>query len=589
MATAGNIQFLRQVLGSPVIFEVPDFQRNYSWEDDQIDALLEDVLEAREHTLPHFIGSLITMKDPEDQGKILVIDGQQRLTTIFMLVAVLRDAVARMDSHEIEISSGNEINVLKELNNFLFTVSTDGAFRLHQRFVAHPMISGMFSESVLANPFPNRLALPTRHHKYSGPLRSGHKRINKWLSDEIARYPSSDEKLAFVLSILNVLNGRITLLQIDTESIPEAFDIFMSLNSTGLPLGPSDLVKTELFRVLTRDLDAAQREARTNELTAIWQTISTNLDSGNIDQFLRHYLLSTQDEKVQSKKIYPKFDDQIKNVKEGLTPVAHAQGILDTLLDASSIYSEILSCTALVTSEGERALRTLLEVGASYRVLLLAALDPETRLNEADLSELVSALESFNMRWVLVGNNAQELESLYQKCANHLRSGEWSVSKVIEQFRAEAPSDDSVQSVFKETDRSIKLVKLILFRIEQYRANEVLQVPLKSINLDWVAPQKDTPAWIAKIFPMETQDMTLEYSATVEQWGNKVIVETAVPLSARSASFRDKVDGTQEFSGYASSKYITTRELDAVSDWDGREIKARNEKIGKAVCEIWTV
>jgi hypothetical protein len=363
----------------------------------------------------------------------------------------------------------------------------------------------------------------------------------------------------------------------------------MSLNSTGLPLGPSDLVKTELFRVLTRDLDAAQREARTNELTAIWQTISTNLDSGNIDQFLRHYLLSTQEEKVQSKRIYPKFDDQIKNVKEGLTPVAHAQGILDTLLDASSIYSEILGCTALATAEGERALKTLLEVGASYRVLLLAALDPETRIDEADIKSLVSALESFNMRWVLVGKNAQDLESLYQKCANQLRSGEWTVSKVIEQFRAEAPSDDSVQSVFKETDRSIKLVKLILFRIEQYRANEVLQVPLKSINLDWVAPQKDSPAWIAKIFPMETQDMTLEYSATVEQWGNKVIVETAVPLPARSAAFRDKVDGTQEFSGYATSKYVTTRELAAVADWDGREIKARNEKIGKAVCEIWTV
>jgi hypothetical protein len=588
MATAGNIQFLKQVLGNPVIFEVPDFQRNYSWEDDQIDALLEDILEAREHTLPHFIGSLITMKDPENQGKILVIDGQQRLTTIFMLVAVLRDSVARMDSHEIELAPGTEINVLKELNNFLFTLSTDGTFQLHQRFVAHPMISGMFSECVLANPFPNRIPLPVRHHKYSSALRSGHKRINTWLSEELAKIPDHTEKLSFVFSVLNVLNGRITLLQIDTESIPEAFDIFMSLNSTGLPLGPSDLVKTELFRVLTRDLDAAQREVRTNELTAIWQTISTNLDSGNIDQFLRHYLLSTQEDKVQSKKIYPKFDAQIKNFGDK-TPVAHAQGILDTLLDASGIYSEILNCSAVPTAEGERALRTLLEVGASYRVLLLAALDPETGLIEQGVKQLVSAIESFNVRWVLKGGNAQELESLYQKCANHLRNGKWSVDKIIEQFRAEAPGDDAILSVFKEQDRSAKLVKLILFRVEQHRRGEVLHMPLKSIHLDWTAPQKDSPAWIAKIFPKETQDMTLEYSATVEQWGNKVLVETSVPLSARSANFGDKVNGTQEFSGYGTSKYLTTRELAEVSDWDGREIKIRNERIGRAVCEIWTV
>ena len=48
MATAGNIQFLKQVLGSPVIFEVPDFQRNYSWQEEQIDALVEDVMDARD-------------------------------------------------------------------------------------------------------------------------------------------------------------------------------------------------------------------------------------------------------------------------------------------------------------------------------------------------------------------------------------------------------------------------------------------------------------------------------------------------------------------------------------------------------------
>lgn len=589
MATAGNIQFLKQVLGSPVIFEVPDFQRNYSWQEEQIDALVEDVMDARGQLSPHFIGSLITMKDPEHSDRILVIDGQQRLTTIFMLVAVMRDAVARLDSHEIEFESGQKINVLDDLNNFLFTRATDGTYKLHQRFMAHPMIAHLFSESVLANPFPNRVKLPTKHHNYSLALRKGHSRLTKWMAGELEQLVLDGDKLSFILDILNVLNGRITLLQIDTESIPEAFDIFMSLNSTGLPLGPSDLVKTELFRVLTRDLSAKQREVRTNELTSIWQTISTNLDSGNIDQFLRHYLLSTQDEKVQSKKIYPNFELQIRNVTPGLSPVAHAQKILDTLLEASGIYEEILECTALQTAEGQRSLKTLLEVGASYRVLLLAALDPETGLSDSEKSDLITSIENFNMRWVLVGKNAQELESLYQKCANGLRRNELTVAKIVERFAVEAPGDDAVQATFHEPVSSTSIVKLILFRIEQHAQGEVLTTPAKSLHIDWVAPQKDSPAWISTLFPAETEDMTLEYSTTVEQWGNKVIVDPAVPLPARSASFLEKVSGTPEFNGYENSQFATTRELANLDVWNRQAIKARNTSIGESVCSIWRV
>lgn len=589
MATAGNIQFLKQVLGSPVIFEVPDFQRNYSWQEEQIDALVEDVMDARGQLLPHFIGSLITMKDPEHADRILVIDGQQRLTTIFMLVSVMRDAVARLSNHELEFESGQKINVLDDLNNFLFTRATDGTYKLNQRFIAHPMISHLFSESVLASPFPNRVKLPTKHHNYSLALRKGHTRLTKWITEELDRIVNSDDKLSFVLDILNVLNGRITLLQIDTESIPEAFDIFMSLNSTGLPLGPSDLVKTELFRVLTRDLSAKEREVRTNELTSIWQTISTNLDSGNIDQFLRHYLLSTQDDKVQSKKIYPNFELQIRNVAPGLSPVAHAQKILDTLLEASGIYEEILECTAVQTAVGQRSLKTLLEVGASYRVLLLAAFDPETGIGDLEKEQLIAKLENFNMRWVLVGKNAQELESLYQKCANGLRNKELTVSKVIEKFEVEAPGDDAVKATFQEPVSSTPIVKLILFRIEQHRVNEVLATPAKSLHIDWVAPQKDSPAWISTLFPAETEDMTLEYLTTVEQWGNKVIVDPALPLPARSANFLDKVSGTPEYSGYQMSQFETTRDLAKMQTWNRQSIKARNTEIGLAVCAIWSV
>jgi hypothetical protein len=441
----------------------------------------------------------------------------------------------------------------------------------------------------LANPFPNRVKLPTRHHNYSLALRKGHSRITKWLAGELDKITNPRDQLFFVFDILNVLNSRITLLQIDTESIPEAFDIFMSLNSTGLPLGPSDLVKTELFRVLTRDLSVKQREVRTIELTNTWSTISTNLDSGNIDQFLRHYLLSTQDEKVKSKEIFPKFESQISNVPPGKTPIEHAQEILETLLEASVLYEGMLECTGQETPEGERSLRTLLEIGDSYRVLLLAVLDPQTSLNDAEKSELILSLESFNMRWNLVGKNAQELESLYQKCANGLRKQEITVANVIERFRVEAPADEAVQATFQEPVSSTSKVKLILHRIEQHELKQVLSMPGKSLHIDWVAPQKDSPSWIKTLYPADTEDMTLEYEATVEQWGNKVILKKPVPVPAKAASFLDKSQGNADFLGYETSQFQTTRDIAKLSAWTRQEIKKRNKSIGEAVNRIWNL
>jgi hypothetical protein len=587
MATAGDIQVLKQVLGSPVVFAVPDFQRNYSWGQKQIEDLLSDLEEARESNDQHFIGSLITMKDPEVKDRTLVIDGQQRLTTIFMLVALLRDAVAKLESHELEIPQGPTINVLENLGNFLFAMSNDGSFKVYQKFVAHPMISEMFSASIIANPIGIRP--PLLKKKYSKPLRDGHAQLEAWIKKEVSKLATNDQKLAFCLDVLGTLEQKVTLLQISTESIPEAFDIFMSLNSTGLPLGPSDLVKTLLFRVLTSGLDNHQREARTKELTGIWQEVLENLSKGDTDQFLRHYLLATQRGKVQKKKIFPIFEQMIKAVPDELTAVEHAQNILDTILDASMVYEEILTSQSLESSAGKLALETLYELGASYRVLVLSALDPSTGLSTEDAEKLVLSTEAFTMRWNLTGRNAQELETLFQGFANDLRESKKSPAEVIEAMSAENPSDNTVQSTFEEQINSSSTVKLILSRIERELIGDDTEIKHQSLHIDWIAPQNPTDSWIETLFPEDNEDMTLEYEATVEQWGNKVILKKPVPVPAKAASFLEKAKGNADFLGYETSPFQTTRDIAKLSGWNRKEIKNRNKLIGEAVNRIWNL
>lgn len=585
MATAGDIQVLNQLIGSPLVFRVPDFQRNYSWESEQIDALTQDLTEASYFTEPHFIGSLITMKNTEDPSSVLVIDGQQRLTTIFMLVSALRDAVMKLETQELIFSDGRSINVARELEGFLFLTTAD--YRQRPRFEAHPMIAEMFRDSIIATPGPSRPKLPKNHHSFSLKLRKGQKRLADWVSDEFGKHTLVEGKLEFALQIRSVLGSQISVLQIVTENTAEAFDIFMSLNSTGLPLGPSDLVKSEIFRVLTKDLPPTERQVRTRELTDQWQVILTNLDSGNVDQFLRHYLLSSQPKKVQSRRIFPVFEEQIRGYGLGENQRTQTRELLDTLIQASYVYQEILECSASSTPQGRRSLRTLLNIGASYRVLLLSALSKDVDLSSDKSEALLSAVESLNMRWVLVGKNAQELESLYQLLANGLRAGSMTLEEVIRRLEVESPSDNSVQVVFNEQVLSSGLVKLILFRIEEEKSGSFSDFDPKSLHIDLIAPKNSNINWMDALFPQDHSQMELEYGTTVEQWGNKVLVDHPVSTHGRSLDFEHKVSGTDDFPGYVNSVFLTTREVSEAPIWDRKSIKQRNEAIAKEVCRIW--
>lgn len=606
MATAGGIQSLGSIIVQDnVKFVVPDFQRNYAWEEEQIDALLDDLSYGAQSHQSHFIGSLIVQIDPAHPRIASVIDGQQRLTTIFMIVACLRDYVAYLGEQELKLEGQPSKNVLEKLNEFLFSYDED-TFELKDRFEAHPMIADMFSTQILANPLPNRPPLPVRHHKFSQQLRDAHKRIKRWPSEQFGLTDAErerggepklteQEKLAWILKVLDVLRLKIKLLQISTQDESESFDIFMSLNSTGKNLGAADLVKSHMFSKLTMGLSTAERSKKNQELTERWQGVLTNLNQGDIDQFLRHYLLSRQnDRSLKEKEIFPIFKDLLDPKRpgnEGKTAGELTEENLKQIIEASIVYEELLSCTALNGFKGQRALRTLLEIGASYRILLMRVFAEGSPYSDSEKEQITTKVESLNLRWVLSGGNSQILENFYQKLANEKeKTGKpYPADEILEELVAKTPSDDEVAVKFRAEAKSPKQTKLILFRIEQELGLEEVY-DSKSVSLEYIAPVKDAPGsdfWVRKLFPGEPEAMDLEYETTISQWGNQTIVEKPVPNAAKAADFNEKVNGNEEYVGYVNSKYAMTRGLNAIEDWDRFSIRARNEWIAQAVLDIW--
>jgi hypothetical protein len=603
MATAGFIQPLETIFQGSTRFIVPDFQRNYAWEQEDIEALLEDIVLGAEKASQHFIGSLIVRIDETNPEIAYVIDGQQRLTTLFMTVACLRDYVAYSGNEELKIEGANPINVMSELNNFLFTMD-DQTYAMRDRFEAHPMIAEMFSKQVLAHPLPNRPQLPVRHHKFSQRLRDAHKLLRQWPAQRIEeinqaraetdQFPmTADEELAWIRRVLRVIKGRITLLQISTQDEVESFDIFMSLNSTGRNLGPADLVKSHIFNKLTIDLDKPAKDKRNRELTEQWQEVLQNVGKGDIDQFLRHYLLSRQNEEtVRGRDIFRIFKtmlDPRENEGEGLNEAQLAQKHLSLILSASQIYEEILEFTALNSFIGRRALETLNEIGTSYRVFLLTLFDPANKFDLQIQEQLTLKIEAFNLRWVLTGGNAQMLENFYQLLSEKLLKGS-SAQEISLLIEAKMPSDEEVQTKFQSEASSSKQTKLILYRIEQELTGTESDFASTSLHLEQIAPPPQVNGyqdWLNHLFPGETEQMDLEYETTVSQWGNYTLVEKPLPAPSRAAKFTIKVDGDEDYLGYKNSNFQITRGLAKFSDWTRFSIKARNKWIADSVCAIW--
>ncbi len=606
MAVAGGIQSLGSVVVQDnLTFVVPDFQRNYAWEEEQIDALLEDLSFGAQSHQSHFIGSLIVQIDPAQPKIASVIDGQQRLTTIFMVVACLRDYVVYMGEEELILEGQPSKNVLEKLNEFLFS-SDEITFELRDRFEAHPMIAEMFSTQILANPLPNRPQLPVRHHKFSQELRDAHKRIKRWPSEQFHIFDeerglageepfSNQEKLAWILRVLEVLRLKIKLLQISTQDEAESFDIFMSLNSTGKNLAAADLVKSHMFSKLTSGLSTSERSKKNQELTERWRGVLTNLNQGDIDQFLRHYLLSRQAERsVKEKDIFPTFREMLDPRtagNEGKTVVDLTEANLERIIEASIVYEELLSCNALTSFEGKRALRTLLEIGSAYRILLMRVFAEGSGFSAQEQERITEKVEAFNLRWVLTGGNGQILENFYQKLANKNRDtgADYTMTEILEELNARMADDEEVMVKFKAEAKSAKQTKLILFRIEQELGLDEPFEP-KDVSLEHIAPLKDTPdwlIWVKKLFPGEPEAMDLEYETTVSQWGNITLVEKPLPTKIKGADFCDKVQGHEEYAGYKQSKYLITKSLSDIDDWDRFSIRARNQWIGESVIGIW--
>jgi uncharacterized protein with ParB-like and HNH nuclease domain len=532
---------IQKILGGVQQYVVPMFQRPYSWEARQWAKLWADVAELCDEPRNHFIGSIVTMPErsvPEGVSKFVLIDGQQRLTTMLVLLAAVRDKAAR----EGDTKLADKISDLMLKNRHqddtdvykLLPTQTDRA-----AFCA--IMDGTTPDDT------NGVAVA--YSFFEKKLRSG-------------SAPPLDQ-------LYTVICKNLVLVSIVLDRGDNPYLIFESLNATGQPLTQADLIRNFVFmRVHSKQQDKVFREC--------WQPMQEQLGK-HLTEFMRHFLMRNG-RVVKRGEVYFNFKECVEerpddDVEPHLSELARFSAYYCRLIDPSHEQNRELSSRV--------ARLNRFEATTTYPFLLNVYHDhAEGRVSASEFACILDVLESYLIRRYVCGVPTNALSKIFVSLYSQARSA----GTVLDGVRAALadknfPRDQHFREHFLTIplygggDRRDK-AKLILDRLEaSYEHKEAIDP--KSLTIEHVMPQTLTDWW--------KKHLGDEWAATHEGWldtvGNLTLTGYNPELS--NSDFPTK-RGILNTSHVELNRYFAN-----VQVWDAEAIATRAGVLADRAIQIW--
>ena len=431
-----------------VQYRIPNFQRGYSWKNDQIEALFQDVCEEERG---YYIGNILVTGE---QDAPQVIDGQQRLTTISLFLLAIWAALKRFPSVREAIQIQGYIE-----NQLYFDIDgeTPRIILLEQD---RDVYAGLMSQ-----------VLPGKHVQKKWGNRALAKRFKciQSLVDGLETF-SAIEEFYERLSNLEVL-------KISVPNLGDAFNVFSSLNSKGLPLTLFDLLKGEFISIASGARGAeAKAVSRWNELTQTLAGDDGDADGGVVTQFLlNNYdaFEGTSTTSTTKGKALSDYQKLLKNQRR-------CDGdYLSILIDRARIFAQIKGIGETGSywpAEIDEKLSTLDKLDATQALPLLMYLlckRDELRI-DSELTEILDALISFYVRRNVVlipkasGIRSKMLGMVREIEREELKGGELSHC-VCEAIGEMCATDEQFKAALEQGiyDKNKKTARVILIAIER--------------------------------------------------------------------------------------------------------------------------
>lgn len=534
---------------------VPIFQRAYAWEKEHVLDLLTDLDTAMTRGEPeYFLGSIVTVAEPDD--RVMVVDGQQRLATISVFIAEIRNYFEQ--NNDAETANEIERKFLKGID--LRTKDTIAHLRLNSldndfyiRYILECDESALPSQ-----PFP----------------RESHQRIataKRICFDYVGKIAARTTEPADALyDWLEYIEKKTRVIWVSVPSEANAFVIFETLNDRGLVLAISDLLKQYLFRLAGDRLD----EVRTN-----WDFMAGTLASvGRENQlvaYIRHFW-SSKHGPTREKELYNRIRSNIKTRRASIdlmVEIATEAQVYSAVLNPAHDFWEEYSVTARQHVETLNLLRMI-----QVRPLILAVV---AHFSKKDVESSLRMLVSWSVRFLIHGGlGGGVMEDRYAQRAREVREGEIkTASELRKKMVGIVPNDDQFRSSFEAASVSVNYLARYYLRVLESGARGDQNPELvpdenqEKLNLEHVIPLRPGPEW-----RHVTEDMR---RALVKRLGNMTLLATKLNSEAANSGWDEKRKI------YGESQLAITKNLAEYDQWGPDEIAERQRKLASLALKAW--
>jgi len=545
---------LRKIFSNDFVFEVPRYQRPYSWTTEQAGELLDDVLKSIEDGTtpvdqldPYFLGSLVLIKG-ETSADADVVDGQQRLTTLTILFAVLAHLAEDPDERDsiwsYVAAKGNKIEQIPD----------------RPRLTLRPRDREWFEAYV-----QTRDAIPSLLALDSGPLTDPQRNVlaNAKLFRD-ALQAMDQQELRRISSFL-ALNCY--LVAVSTPSLDSAYRIFSVLNERGLDLSHADILKAEVIGKLA--------ESDQDVYTAKWEDAEEALGRENFDALFAHIRMAFVKRKIR--------ETTLKEFRAFVVePEPDARVIIDAVIEPyADAYRTVLDA-AFETDGDDKSINQRLRwlamidnadwVPPALHFIVRNPNDPVAILNF--LTRLDRLASSMHIRSVHLNPRLER----YGKLLDAIDDGE----DLYAQGSPLMLTAEEVAATRAALDGALYTngpAKFVLLRLDEQMSSGGVTYDYPLISVEHVLPQGMEEAWAALFTPEE-------HASWVHRLGNLVLLTRRKNSQAQNYEF-DKKKKKYFMSSGGVSPFAITTEISHEPEWTIETLERRQAQAMAKLVALW--
>lgn len=529
--------------------KVPIHQRPYSWQIEHIEDLLNDIKNNFNED-EYFLGTIVLTAG--DNNKNEIVDGQQRITSVSLIYASIRDLLQNQtDSNDIHTKYISTYDIRsKEYFPKLELSQQDNEFY----------------RNLIINKQNNTEARRLSNNY----IKEAYQTINKFIKRLLETY-NNDENV--LIDWKEFLDEKLKVVVITVPTDVNAFTIFETLNDRGLALAQTDLIKNYLYGKAGNRIDEVQRA---------WIELVSKIeieDESLLLSYIKHYWFVNYSFVRESKnELYKEIKNKINNSTQVTTFINNLKNDID-------IYLAILNPHASYWNEFDSMCRSYIETLnyfnlEQYRPLVFSILK---KFQPDEVKKSLKLIVSWLVRNLIVGGfGGGTLEKTYAEKAFAIFSENIkNASQLRDSLSSAIPQDETFKEQFRiATVSKAKHARYYLAAIENHKRGKehpelIVNLNPDSVNLEHILPENPE-----KNYPNFTEE---QHAAYYKRIGNLTLMKTKENNEFKNSNFLDKKKK------YEKSELWVTNSLSKYDDWTIETINERQSTLAESAVNTWSL